>query len=207
VEMNDLSALQTKLRSQYSSDGMLETLLGCFLVLLTIMAMTPNHHLARALPIFFVVLLGYGGRLWKKSITYPRLGYAKLKDVKLRQARQSLPLIFFAVLALVVLFLFGYYSAKASLTGVPQGSVSAFGYLTCLFFAVIIAGAAFVFKVKNLYWIGGLLFVLLGLANLLALNPAFPFGIAALASLILGILALRRFLRENPVLEGEAKNE
>jgi len=203
MEDSDLKQLRKSVESRYTRDGMLETLLGGFLVLLTIMALAPNYHFVRALLILFVVLLGSGGRLWKKRITYPRLGYAKMRDVKLRQAKQSVPLILFAVLALVILILFGYYSAQLSLAGVRQATVPAFGYLTCAFFAVVIAGAAFVTKVKNLYWIAGILLVLLGLAEMLDFNPAVAFGSGAVVSLVMGIAMLRKFLRENPKVEGE----
>lgn len=199
--MVNFTDLEEKIAREYDRDGMVETLLGLGLALGGLSLATKSGSTVSGLMPIYIILIG---RLWKKKITYPRLGYAEFlaKRKKERKTRMLMfLLVLFLAVALAVLILMAAAGSLGDLGFLfgPKGKLI-FGGLV----ALIMAALGVIRKMKHLYIFAVLCYLLCIGAYLLNVSGGWALSLTGALLLIVGLTRLVMFLRANPKLNAEA---
>jgi len=150
----------------------------------------------------------FAGMIWQRKIVYPRVGYARLrKERGKRRLKVQLGLTFMATAVMLVMFAAVAHFAKPHLPPrVPGDSPyeSVFAITFCTYLTMI---AGMTRKLRDLFLITLWATALMLMSGLWHENIAWAIFLSAAVALVLGVRKLRRFLKENPVLEAEAADE
>jgi hypothetical protein len=204
MESSEFTNLEDRMAREYDRDGMVESLIGFALVLGGLSLATKAGTAVSGLVPIYVILIA---KLWKKKITYPRLGYAEFL-AKRRKERKTRMLLFllllFLAVALAMLLIMAASGSLGDLSFVsgPKGKLIFGGLIT-----VMIAALAFFRKMKHLYAFAALSYLLIIGAYLLDVSGGWALSVTGILLLIVGIVRLVIFIRANPKLEGDVANE
>ncbi len=205
--------LQVKLLRDYSRDGLFETLFGWMhvwaaaLLLSNLRAAIGPHYANLILDTLFImgiILLGrLLGRAWLMRITYPRLGFASFTTFwQWSQGRKRLWVKILQSVVILTLFdfLLGMLvpeRSKGPWDLLPAESIFRMSIAFMLTFGIVWL------RLKHLWIIAAALTGLLVLAHFQHLDPSWAIGIVGLILLAIGLVKLRRFLRDYPLLEAD----
>lgn len=199
----DLTSLEAKFREAYDRDGAMEILLG---IGLFFGGAVLNHAMRTAfagiMPAFLVVI----GKAWKKRITYPRIGYAKLPAVN-QTRNNALTLIVITIAAVSSLFFIGYLAGKTGFENKAIEMKPYTGLFVCAFIALLVSGIGIVRRNPVLYGVALFLLILAFLAHAGFMTNGDAVTFTGIASMIAGIVRMILFIRSNPRLDGETSGE
>ena len=202
----DLKQLERKVWTSFFEDGIWDIYLGSLLMAMGIGALISDTGMSHtATMIIYVFLVGVAFLfllLGKRFITIPRIGRVKFGPKG--QVRKRKTRIVFAVSVLVglVAFVIAALSAKGSLSR----SVGIDILVPAIWVGnmiIVFSLAAYFLRFKRLYLIGVMFAIAVPLDIVLTalthrdLTPV-AFGFPALVILVVGVLALARFLRKYP---------
>jgi hypothetical protein len=195
TDAKDLNALEAKVREEYTRDGSLEFLMGFGITVAGLMV--GRHHIgsfAAFVPIFVIML----SRAWKKTITYPRLGYAEFSAALRAEKKRTIFLVILAAAALAILAALSYSEAAFSERkgSLPYANLMIGGFIALFFLAFAIYR-----KATALYIIAGLM-IAAALAvhfRLFSFEDALVF--AGCVLMAVGVVRVVRFIRSHPRLE------
>jgi len=198
MESKDLSELEAKIFAEYGQDGAIETLMGAGLLLIGLnMAGNAETVFIGLIPIFIVLL----ARVWRKRITFPRLGYVAFSSERRARRRRTVIILLFAGVCAMLLAVWSSNLVQESAVADPASAAN----LTRLFhgtvLSLIIAAVARFRRVNHLY-----LFAVLNLILfIVAVATHQPSGLAVagtgIALLGFGVARTVRFLRLHPLQE------
>jgi hypothetical protein len=207
---HDRDALQATFRSDYRRDGLYETVMGFAFVwagvamLAQLSSLFPAAYAEYGISAIYIVGLVPGvfvARVWRKRVTFRRLGFAEVAfpwhpgmsdKQKWTQGLQTLLVL--VVLNIAVGLLLRDYS--------PASIEPKFDPICLQNLISIGLGFGIVWwGLRHLWGIAALLLGLLAVARYLPMNPGWAIGATGLLMLIIGLWKLRRFLRDYPVLE------
>jgi hypothetical protein len=192
---------QDVLNEQQLSDGIQQIVPGALLTILSLSWFLNALEIGIVFPVLFLISPLIVKQL-RKRITYPRIGYAKIKDL-------STDLIIIMIIAgLPIFFLVSSYTFDLKI--IPRSLLTDSLMLTYL--AVICAALMLIFFLKR----KNILFLLYGVFMMLFVSAVWMLRLSvkmdnmfvfilgfALITLIYGIFTLRAFLRKYPVLKEE----
>jgi hypothetical protein len=198
AEISEFTNLEEKIARQYDRDGMVETVIGLALTLGGLSLATKSGGTFTGLVPVYVILIA---RLWKKKITYPRLGFAEFlaKRTKERKTRMLMFLLVLflavALAALILMAVSGKLGDLSFLTG-PQGKLI-FGDMV----ALMIAALGAIRKMRHLYVFAVIAYLFCIGAYFLNVSGGWALCVTGVLLLIVGIVRLVLFLRDNPRME------
>jgi hypothetical protein len=200
TEVSEFTNIEEKMAREYDRDGMVEFVLGLGLTMGGLSLATRSGTTVSGLVPIYVILIA---RLWKKKITYPRLGYAEFlsKRKKERKTRMLMfLLVLFLAVALAMLILLAAAGSLGDLSFLSgrEGKLI-FGGLVALMFVAL--GA--IRKMKHLYAFAVLCYLLCIGTYLLHVSGGWALSITGALLLAVGLARLVTFLRANPKLEGK----
>jgi len=198
TELSEFTNLEERMSREYDRDGMVEFLLGLALTLGGLSLATRAGTTFSGLVPIYVILIA---KLWKKKITYPRLGYAEFlsKRKKERKTRMLMfLLVLFLAVALAMLIIMAAAGSLGDLSFItgPSGKLF-FGGLIALMLVAL--GA--IRKMKHLYAFAVLSYLLILGAYILNVSGGWALCITGALLLIVGVARLLVFLKANPKLE------
>jgi len=205
----DFSRLEEKIYQEYSRDGAILTMLGLYILWagLCVVAWpfpwdhfgisawpTPWNGLIPCVLAFPLLLLV---QVWRKRISFPRLGYAK------SVARRDIPrhrvwrymLIGFAITVLLGVWMRLSLRVHSGMRGSDKEAIVGLAAVTL---GIGLAGAEVNLQKKHFWAIIILTFGLVVLASCLGVDEGWAIGIIGLLLAGIGLARLRRFLRDYP---------
>ncbi len=191
--IDDRQQLEEKIYQDYSRDGMGETLMGIGLL---IGSLSMTEHFYQAAP-FLPIILIFIGQAWRKRITYPRLGYAEIVAKKRTTPKRGILLILVTALLLLAVASTAFMHATRGSTPLPHDKL-----LLGAIIAAIIAGAGIALRLKSVWVVAVLMLGFFAIADYWQFSAGWAMAAAGVIMLGMGLLRLRRFVRDNPVLEG-----
>jgi hypothetical protein len=208
MESSDLKALENDVLRRYERDGLVETLLGLGLVMGGLVLISRStggstNIFGGLIPIFILLMLLLS-KAWKRRITYPRLGYTELIARRAKDRNRRIRIVVPGLLAALVagIILFACTSDKVGEAGLLRHHAGT------LFFggavALTIAAAGIARKMRHLVLFAVLCYLLCIATYLVDVSGGYALEVAGGLLLIVGIVRLVLFLRENPILQGEA---
>ena len=207
METTDLKQLEDDSLQHFRRDGIGEILASDIWFALAVLVnfrITQTHIIAGLL-----VLLGISfvfRKLWNQKIIYPRLGYVQArKDVRYRWMTAHGRRLLGVVLGMFVWAALTLFAREAGFAMAKRASLpSQWNFDTFDFYLVSLTLLGIsARRSDHFYAILAWVAIQLYLAVQCSVNPMYGMIISAAVALVLGIRKLRRFLRENPVLEGE----
>jgi len=189
--VHELKVLERRIATRYMEDGFWDMYLGLMALAFGLTIFLDVSYLTGVM-----VAIGYAlQRIGKSLVTYPRIGY-----IKLRKARKSGMVALLSgvlVLGLMIFMLF--------MLG-EENPVRAFVLQNMLFFIAFIWGgaialAALSFNIKRFYVYALLVFfavILSDLVGILGLNLI----VAGVMIILAGLLVMLRFIRKHPIISG-----
>jgi len=189
--VHELKVLERRIATRYMEDGFWDMYLGLMALAFGLTIFLDVSYLTGVM-----VAIGYAlQRIGKSLVTFPRIGY-----IKLRKARKSGMVALLSgvlVLGLMIFMLF--------MLG-EENPVRAFVLQNMLFFIAFIWGgaialAALSFNIKRFYVYALLVFfavILSDLVGILGLNLI----VAGVMIILAGLLVMLRFIRKHPIISG-----
>jgi len=189
--VHELKVLERRIATRYMEDGFWDMYLGLMALAFGLTIFLDVSYLTGVM-----VAIGYAlQRIGKSLVTFPRIGY-----IKLRKARKSGMVALLSgvlVLGLMIFMLF--------MLG-EENPVRAFVLQNMLFFIAFIWGgaialAALSFNIKRFYVYALLIFfavILSDLVGILGLNLI----VAGVMIILAGLLVMLRFIRKHPIISG-----
>jgi len=189
--VHELKVLERRIATRYMEDGFWDMYLGLMALAFGLTIFLDVSYLTGVM-----VAIGYAlQRIGKSLVTFPRIGY-----IKLRKARKSgmvalLSGVLVLGLMIFILFMLG-----------EENPVRAFVLQNMLFFIAFIWGgaialAALSFNIKRFYVYALLIFfavILSDLVGILGLNLI----VAGVMIILAGLLVMLRFIRKHPIISG-----
>lgn len=188
----DLKQFQRKTSLSFFEDGLWDLLLGIFLLGWGVGILTDNAAFSG---IWIVVLYPIVFGL-KKRLTYPRIGYAKV-----RQADRRLRQLLIAGVVCLLLGIFAFLMFQSGTT--PDWLAGNFDFIFGAVFATLALAVAAWWWVRRWYVYSGLILAAFAAQNWLGWPFEWAFFIAGGLVTISGALVLTRFLRRYPKIDLE----
>ena len=198
----NLKDIEKKIYMSYHQDGILDILLGLFILLFGIAMYTHLIAFVGLIPVL-VISMGY---LAKKFVTIPRMGYVNFSNA--RKAKQRKKMSFWLVLGIVVFGVVLIGLAKRNLlpglNSVLNSVLQTYPLLTLtVILSSLIITAALMFGTDHLYaYTALLLVVLVPCQSIYVLEPHRVIFVGALI-LLFGLLIFILFLHKYPLPEKE----
>ncbi|HEY3296068.1 MAG TPA: hypothetical protein VGL38_11585 [bacterium] len=156
-----------------------------------------------------IACLILGAMFWRRKIIYPRVGYAKMRQESalykvFRPQRRFviLQMMTFLVLIAIVCIVKLYLPPQTS-----SDSASSDGSYAFTFWIFMLSASAGARQWRNILLIAAWATAVLLTSTLWHVNILYAIAISFSVALIFGLRKLRRFLKENPVLEGDPADD
>jgi len=215
METDDLSKLESRVYRLYTSDGAYEFVVGSGLALYALVRILGLNPLTLlVLPVYLLLVR----MVWRTRITYPRLGYARFRSELRKRERQAIlrwTLFSLGILVIgLVLFMSWKFwkltravQAMNQTTQAPMPDFSGAKLIGGAALTVVLAGVGYRIKATRFYVVAVLTFLFYAASYFLKVDAIYALGATGVALTITGLIQARRFVRENPRLEGEVADE
>jgi len=198
MESMDLSNLERKIFLQYKKDGALETILGLAMMYIGMTKLTDTSGVFRTIVPIFVILFIL---IWKKRITFPRLGYFEFTQERRARTRRSVFAMISVAFITVALAIWGSHLVESGGAADPATVKSTKLLLSGGMLAIVIASVAGFMQIRHLFYFAALSFLLFAAAAWFAFSSGFAFLGLGLPLLVFGLIRLSHFLKQHPPQE------
>jgi hypothetical protein len=203
----DFEKVQTGIFLRFRQGGMTEFYIaGMMLFMIVYCASDWNHWAMLVGGLGFLSFLLLGMEWWKRGVLNPRLGYVKVPHEGGRWSKQTAQMMIFMAVAMIAADWVCKRLGQIHFAGLQENSDHLMGIKYIVWFGVFFAASAIADKVA-IWGIMAVMLLSLPFAALyLGLSEIYAFGLIATVSLVLGMIKLQKFLRNNPVMTESEDN-